>query len=268
MTNRRSFILGGTTITAAAPFVLYGCGSGADQQSALLDVDDFEDTIGVISANHGHVATISVDQLQSQSPVVLDIRGTSTHTHAVDVTGVDLARLRSGEALSLRTTADATGHTHSVSFRPLFGATGIVETNHGHIAFLSPDKFKIAISIQGSGNHDHSLILTLEEMIKIRDGQPLVTQAREGAGHAHDVVFHPPSESVGTISANHGHVAALSSLVRARGRGVALEIKGASNHSHTVTVSEGDLAQLLSGGAVSLTSTDSGGHVHIVTFQP
>ena len=76
----------------------------------------------------------------------------------------------------------------------------------------------------------------------------------------------------GSISNNHGHVAALSSAELTAGNAVTLDIRGTADHTHTVPLSGAEIVQIRTGQRVTATSsTDSsptfGGHSHTVTFN-
>ena len=80
------------------------------------------------------------------------------------------------------------------------------------------------------------------------------------------------SGRTGSISNNHGHVAALSSAELTAGNAVTLDIRGAADHTHTVPLSGAEIVQIRTGQRVTATSsTDSsptfGGHSHTVTFN-
>ena len=71
----------------------------------------------------------------------------------------------------------------------------------------------------------------------------------------------------GSISANHGHTAVISHAQLTGGGSLALDIRGSSEHSHTITLSQSDLASISAGQRVSVQSTNDTGHSHTVTFN-
>ncbi len=78
----------------------------------------------------------------------------------------------------------------------------------------------------------------------------------------------PPDGSVsGTISANHGHIATITSAQLAAGSGLTLQIRGTADHPHTVTLSMPEIMQIAAGGRVAKTSSTDDGHNHLVTFN-
>jgi hypothetical protein len=83
----------------------------------------------------------------------------------------------------------------------------------------------------------------------------------------------PPSpgsgDLSGTVSANHGHTAVITSAQLTAGSGVVLNIRGTATHNHTVGITASDLVQLNTTGhaAVSKSSSSDDGHNHTVTFS-
>jgi hypothetical protein len=75
------------------------------------------DINGVVSANHGHVAVITGAQITAGNAIALDIRGTATHTHTVNVSQADLTSLKNRQQVVDNSTTDS-GHSHTVTFTP------------------------------------------------------------------------------------------------------------------------------------------------------
>ena len=73
------------------------------------------DVSGVISANHGHVATITSAQLAAGGALNLNIMGNATHAHTVSLTGTQLQQIGSKQQVAVISTTDA-GHDHTVTF--------------------------------------------------------------------------------------------------------------------------------------------------------
>ena len=67
-----------------------------------------------ISANHGHTAIITVNQL-SESMLTLDIQGGSTHPHTVALSMANLQAIAAGTRVSAESSSDG-GHSHTVTF--------------------------------------------------------------------------------------------------------------------------------------------------------
>jgi hypothetical protein len=71
----------------------------------------------------------------------------------------------------------------------------------------------------------------------------------------------------GTISANHGHVATVTSAQLSAGNDVTLNIQGSSDHPHTVVLSSAEVTQVRNGQRVAKTSSTDAAHNHTVTFN-
>ena len=77
-----------------------------------------------------------------------------------------------------------------------------------------------------------------------------------------------PSNVTGSISANHGHTAAIAAAEITAGTAFTLNITGTATHPHNVDVLQADLMSLQNRQTVRKTSTTNDGHSHTVTFTP
>ncbi len=79
-----------------------------------------------------------------------------------------------------------------------------------------------------------------------------------------------PSDISGSItgpdSPNHGHTSVVTSAVLVAGVGVTVGLSTGGGHTHSATLSTGEIQSLLTGGSVSVTSTSDFGHFHTVAF--
>jgi len=75
------------------------------------------DLTGSISANHGHTAVITGAQITAGNAIALDIQGSATHTHTVQISQADLTSLKNRQAVS-RDSTNNSGHMHTVTFTP------------------------------------------------------------------------------------------------------------------------------------------------------
>ena len=66
-----------------------------------------------ISANHGHVLVVSMDDVMAGTDKTYDIMGTSAHTHSVTVTAAQFAMLQSNQQITTTSTV-ASSHSHSI----------------------------------------------------------------------------------------------------------------------------------------------------------
>lgn len=79
----------------------------------------------------------------------------------------------------------------------------------------------------------------------------------------------PPAtgDKVGVVAANHGHSAVITAAQLTAAGALRLDIRGASDHSHTVTLTEAQVAGIAANQRVSMESTTDDGHSHTVTFS-
>jgi hypothetical protein len=105
-------ILAGCTITVAE-----GCGSSSSSPTTPTPTPQPSDVTGSISANHGHVAVITGAQITTGSAVALNIQGTATHSHTVEISQGDLQSLKNRQAVTHDSTNNS-GHMHTVTFTP------------------------------------------------------------------------------------------------------------------------------------------------------
>jgi hypothetical protein len=77
------------------------------------------DINGVISANHGHTATILSAQIVAATAIVgMDIRGTATHSHTISISQAQLQTLSNRQPVTVTSTTDS-AHDHTVTFTPV-----------------------------------------------------------------------------------------------------------------------------------------------------
>lgn len=111
--SRRQFL--GTTIGVAA---LAACGGddggGADAPKAGRNCQT-NGTTATISSNHGHVITVTANDVAAGADKSYDIMGTSGHTHTVMITGAQFQSLQSNANGSIMVTSSSNaGHTHDI----------------------------------------------------------------------------------------------------------------------------------------------------------
>lgn len=71
----------------------------------------------------------------------------------------------------------------------------------------------------------------------------------------------------GAISSNHGHTATITAAQLTAAAEVALDIRGASDHPHTVALSAAEVASIAGGQRISKESSTDAAHSHTVTFN-
>jgi hypothetical protein len=78
----------------------------------------------------------------------------------------------------------------------------------------------------------------------------------------------PPSgDKVGVIGQNHGHSAVITAAQLSAAGALDLNIRGQSDHPHTVSLSAAQISTIASNQRVSKESTTDDGHSHTVTFN-
>jgi len=101
-------MLSGVTITIAA------CG-GDDNPTSPSGSET-----GVISANHGHEAIILSAQLTAGNGLTLQIRGTASHPHTVDLSAAEIGQIAANQQVSKVSSTDNSNdfglHSHTVTF--------------------------------------------------------------------------------------------------------------------------------------------------------
>ena len=101
-----------------------GCDSDSPTQpSPTPDPDptpDPTDVTGTVTANHGHDAVITSAQLTALNMISLDIRGSATHSHTVELTADEVMQIADGARVTKDSeTTDGAGfglHLHTVTF--------------------------------------------------------------------------------------------------------------------------------------------------------
>ena len=72
---------------------------------------------------------------------------------------------------------------------------------------------------------------------------------------------------LGSISANHGHIAILRASDFNSPRAIAVDIRGNATHPHLIELTVSQLTTIGNGGRVSVGSSIDEGHSHTVTFN-
>jgi hypothetical protein len=116
--DRRAFalqsilaMLAGVTITISA------CG---DDSSPTSPDPGGSGRTGSVTANHGHSAVITGAQLMAADAVMLNIRGSATHPHTVELSAAEIGQIAGGQRVSKVSSTDdspdAGRHSHVVTF--------------------------------------------------------------------------------------------------------------------------------------------------------
>jgi hypothetical protein len=75
------------------------------------------------------------------------------------------------------------------------------------------------------------------------------------------------TDKTGTITANHGHTAVITSAQLTAAAEVTLDIRGGADHPHSVALSAAEVSSIAGGQRVSKESTTDASHSHTVTFN-
>ena len=76
-----------------------------------------------------------------------------------------------------------------------------------------------------------------------------------------------PGDEVGSISANHGHIAIVHAAQLTSPTAITVDIRGNATHPHLIELSSSQVAMISDNGRVSVVSTTDDGHNHTVTFN-
>ena len=101
-------MLGGVSITIS------GCGSASSPVTPSAATPPVADNNGVIANNHGHAAVITSAQLTAGNGLLLNLQGTASHNHTLELSAADVVQVRDGRTVARECTG--TSHTHLVTF--------------------------------------------------------------------------------------------------------------------------------------------------------
>jgi hypothetical protein len=75
---------------------------------------------GIVSANHGHTATVSSAQLSASNAVTVTITGNADHPHTVELSAGEVVQIGDGQRVAKQSSTDASStfgtHLHTVTF--------------------------------------------------------------------------------------------------------------------------------------------------------
>ena len=120
--GRRDFTLQAALALLSGAVITIGCG-GDDTSPAApgpsapapAPTPAATDRTAAVSANHGHVATITAAQITAGNALALDIRGNSDHPHAVELSAAEVMAIARNERVSKTSSTDGF-HNHTVTF--------------------------------------------------------------------------------------------------------------------------------------------------------
>jgi hypothetical protein len=77
----------------------------------------------------------------------------------------------------------------------------------------------------------------------------------------------PMADKLGTVSANHGHIARITGAELTAAGAVVLDIHGTADHTHSVSLSAAEVVSIAANTQVSKVSSTDSSHNHTVTFN-
>jgi hypothetical protein len=73
------------------------------------------DKVGTISSNHNHSAVVTAAKITAGAAYSLDIQGSASHPHTVELTVADLTAIAANQRVSKESSTDS-AHSHTVTF--------------------------------------------------------------------------------------------------------------------------------------------------------
>ena len=119
--GRRQFTLASAmaVLSGVAITITSACGGSgspaAPSTPAPTPFPTEPDEVGAISDNHGHSAVITGAQLTAGGALSLDIRGTATHTHTVQLSAAEITSIAGNQRVA-KSSSNTNGHDHTVTF--------------------------------------------------------------------------------------------------------------------------------------------------------
>ena len=108
-------LLGGVAITITGCGDSGGTGTPTAPAPTPTTATPSSDVTGTVGSNHGHTAVITAAELTSDSTLMLDIIGTASHPHTVELTPTDLNQIGAGTRVT-KTSSIEDAHDHRVTF--------------------------------------------------------------------------------------------------------------------------------------------------------
>lgn len=107
--DRREFTVRSlVAMLSGVAITITGCGENPAQPTLT-------DKTGVITGNHGHSVIITAAQLGAGGGLMLDIQGTASHRHTVELTTGEVVAIRDGQQVAKASSSSGT-HGHTVTF--------------------------------------------------------------------------------------------------------------------------------------------------------
>ena len=110
LVSRREFTLEWAMAILSAATITISCGDDGPTTPTTSG-----DHTGTVSANHGHIATVTAAKITAAAAFSLDIRGTADHPHLVDLTAAEVASIGANTRVT-KTSSTDNFHSHTVTF--------------------------------------------------------------------------------------------------------------------------------------------------------
>ena len=115
LTRREFTVESVLALRAGVTITVSGCGDDNNNPPTSPTPPASSDVNGSVSANHGHVATVTAAQVTAAGAVNLNIQGTATHPHTVQLSAAEIQRIGT-RAQVAKTSSNDSGHEHTVTF--------------------------------------------------------------------------------------------------------------------------------------------------------
>jgi hypothetical protein len=115
LTRREFTVESALALLAGVTITISGCGDDSSNPPTSPSPPPSSGATGTVSANHGHVASISSAQLTAGGALNLDIRGQADHPHMVQLSADEMTRIAARTQVSKSSSSD-NGHSHTVTF--------------------------------------------------------------------------------------------------------------------------------------------------------
>ena len=115
--DRREFtVASAMAVLSGVAITISGCGGSSSSGSPTSSSTPAPGSAtGVVSANHGHTATITAALLTAAGALSLDISGSAGHPHTVELTAADIVAIAGGQTVA-RGSSTTQAHSHTVTF--------------------------------------------------------------------------------------------------------------------------------------------------------
>ena len=111
LVTRREFTLEWAMAILSAATITISCGDDGPTTSPTTSGDH----AGTVSANHGHIATVTAAKITAAAAYSLDIRGNADHPHIVELTAAEVASIGANTRVT-KTSSTDNSHSHTVTF--------------------------------------------------------------------------------------------------------------------------------------------------------